>query len=299
MGWSCGRGCRPRGSDGSGEAAGPGGGRAGSDAHPRARGGGGSRDLEGSRPARLRAEVRGSLPRHRRPARVREDEEGLSRVDEGPHPLGPGPHRPPRLRDRRAVPQGRAVAAGPSVARGPRALLRAGARQLRAHVFVGGLAARTRRVQRESRPQGLDARADLRRGRPRVRRPLEGARCPRPPERQITRRVHRAQRLSAGNPANASRRAGLLLRRASRRFVGLEPRAVERRVRARPGRASPRRCEIGRRGPSRRSRGPSRRPARRRAGGSRGLARRTERAGGRLRGEARTAAAPAHGVHRG
>ena len=71
------------------------------------------------------------------------------------------------------------MAAGPSLTDRARALLRAGARELRADVLLGGVAARARRVDGEGGPQGVDAGADLRRGNARLRRSLERAGGPR------------------------------------------------------------------------------------------------------------------------
>ncbi len=149
----------------------------------------------------------------RRAPAVGEGPPRLRRLDEGADPFGPAPHGAPRLRDRRAIPQGRALAAGPSLAHDTRALLRPVARELRADVLVGGLAARARRVDGEGGPQGLDARADLRRGGPRLRRPLEGPRGAGRRKGQGARGVRRAKRLPAGDPRHPARRRRLFLRR--------------------------------------------------------------------------------------
>ena len=64
--------------------------------------------LEGRRPARLRAEVRGGLAAaSTRSSSRRRRAQRLGRLDEGAHPVGPAPHGPPRLRDGGPVPQGR------------------------------------------------------------------------------------------------------------------------------------------------------------------------------------------------
>ena len=274
MGWRCGRGCRARGGAWSEEAAG----RRSAARTPtptpvRCRGGPG--ELERDRPARRRAEVRGGLPRDRRAPAVGEGAEGCGRVDEGAHPLGPGAHRAPRLRDRRPVPQGRAVAAGASLPRGARSLLRAAlvnyARMYswevsrRERVESTGSVDLKAWTREQIYDEAVRAYVDLWKerealGRESVRR------SPSTSSRTTTR----------GNPADAARRALLLLHGAPGGHLWLEPRAIQRCLRAATSPASPRGREVdgGTAGPARRSGGPPGRAIRRGPRGPRGLARR-------------------------
>ena len=103
----------------------------------------------------------------------------------------------------------------------------------------------------------------------------------------------------AGNPPHAPRRGRVLLHGPSRRFLRMEPGAVERRLRPRPREPAARGCEIHGGDPAGRSGRPPGRSLRRRPGGSRGLALRARRTRGRVRGAAREAA-PAPGcLYRG
>ncbi len=243
--------------------------------------------LERGRPARFGTEVRGGLAAGRRAPGVGEGPPRRRRLDESADPVGAAALGPPRLRNRRSLPQGRAVAAGPAVAHGARALLRPGARELRPDLLVGNLAARARRSDRPRRPEGLDARADLRRSRPRLRRALEGAPGSRRREGRGAGGVRRAERLPARDPRHAPRRGQLLLRGDARRHLRLEPRPGQRGLHARPAGIAARGCDVDGFGEARRSRLASRHAPGRRARGPRGLARRPRRARGRLRGPAR------------
>ncbi len=103
--------------------------------------------------------------------------------------------------------------------------------------------------------------------------------------------LRRAEQLPEGDPRHAPRRRVVSLRRASRRHVGLEARAVERRLRARREGARRRRRRAFTVGEARRPGRPSAPEARRRPRRPRSLARRGRGEGSRARGAPRAAPA--------
>ena len=195
-------------------------------------------------------------------ARIREDARKSGDngpLDLDPDPRGPAADVPPRLRDRRPLLQGRALARLPRRARHARPLLRQFARHLLSRLLLGHRPARAGRSQGPDRPQVLDAGPDLRRGLAGAPARLEG---PRPPGRPHGRRVPRLLepgRLSGRRPRHAARRRRLSHGRAPRRHLLLDAAPVERDLAPRPAEA-PRQGRQDRRR-RRRQRSSSPRPA--------------------------------------
>ncbi len=199
------------------------------------------RNLEGDRPLDRGAKTRGGVGQDRRDPQARPEGQGRGGVDARAGPVGSGADGASRLRDRRPVPEGAALAHGPPRAHDPRALLRAGPGPLRAGLCLGDRAARARRVVGGRRPEGLDARADLLRGQARVPARLAPAAGALDPAGRTPVRVRRAEQLSGQRARDSPRRRVVPLRRAAHEFVVLVAGAVQRGLPPRRSRDSSRR----------------------------------------------------------
>src|SRR5213079_3032191 len=99
--------------------------------------------------------------------------------------------------------------------------------------LVRDRAARARGVEEQRRPEGVDARADLRGGGARIRRGLEGPRSARRRAGDARRALDLAEYVPQGDPGFPPRRGVVFLRGAPRGHARLAPRAVERALLAR------------------------------------------------------------------